>query len=285
MLGAWVVSAVASTAYVAYDVFARTPAMRVMRWGWVLVVAYTGPVGLAVYLATCRNPSSSPHGDFVAPLWRQATGSTIHCLAGDATGIIAAAALTAVLGFPMGTDLVVEYIAGFAFGLFIFQALFMRNMLGGSYWNAVGRTVLPEWVSMNAVMAGMAPVMVILGTGDMEAMQPTDVGFWGIMSAATLAGALLAYPVNVWLVARGLKHGMGTEQVLGRAGTSSEVTRRAETMSGLSGSASAIRAPAPHDTGPVVSRLEMVAVAAITLALLIAGVLIAASFGDLSAHG
>jgi len=38
------------------------------------------------------------------------------------------------------------------------------------------------------------------------------------MSLATLVGAVIAYPVNVWLVAVGLKHGMGTVRVLGAGG-------------------------------------------------------------------
>jgi len=55
-------------------------------------------------------------------------------LAGDATGIIVAAAITSLLRLPMGLDAVVEYAVVFAFGLLVFQALFMKDMLGGSYW-------------------------------------------------------------------------------------------------------------------------------------------------------
>lgn len=55
---------------------------------------------------------------------------------------------------------------------------------------------------------------------------PTSPRFWGAMSLAILAGALTAYPINVWLVARRLKHGMGTVQVLGRGGHSVDVERQ-----------------------------------------------------------
>jgi hypothetical protein len=63
-------------------------------------------------------------------IWTPAT--KLCCLAGDATGIIAASTITAAAGLPMGIDLIVECAAGFAFGLLIFQALFMRDILGGS---------------------------------------------------------------------------------------------------------------------------------------------------------
>jgi hypothetical protein len=159
---------------------------------------------------------------FIVPLWKQALGSTIHCLAGDATGIIIAAAVTAALGLSMWLDVIFEYVLGFSFGLLIFQALFMRKMLGGSYGAALERSFMPEWLSMNAVMAGMTPVMVALMSHDMQAMEVTSIRFWGVMSLATLVGAAIAYPVNVWLVAVGLKHGMGSVRVLGAGGHSLE---------------------------------------------------------------
>ena len=138
-------------------------------------------------------------------------GSTVHCVAGDATGIIAAAAITATLGFPMWIDLIVEYAAGFAFGLFIFQALFMKDMMGGSYIKALAPSVIPEWLSMNMMMAGMAVTMIYLMMGrDMRAMDPAEPLFWLVMSLGVIVGFVTAYPVNVWMVARGLKHGLMT---------------------------------------------------------------------------
>jgi hypothetical protein len=60
---------------------------------------------------------------------------------------------------------------------------------------------------------------------DMRAMEPTQLVFWGTMSAGVTAGVLVAYPVNVWLVAKGLKHGMGTVRALGKGGHSVEAER------------------------------------------------------------
>ena len=83
-----------------------------------------------------------------------------------------------------------EYAAGFAFGLLIFQALFMKDMMGISYGKTLRSSFLPEWMSMNAMMAGMLPTMVILITHDMRAMQATSPWFWVSMSAATLVGVV-----------------------------------------------------------------------------------------------
>lgn len=290
LLWGWFALTFLSTVYVAYDLFARTPAMKIMKWGWIFVTLYTGPVGFVVYWLSCREPAKTTHEKFIAPLWKQSVGSTIHCLAGDATGIIVAAAITSLLGLPMGIDLVVEYLAGFGFGLLIFQALFMKVMLGGSYWQAVKKVFFPEWVSMNAVMAGMIPVMVILMTRDMQAMEPTGARFWGIMSLASLVGAVIAYPVNWWLVKSHLKHGMGTERVLGRGGEKvAPLHPEMKTMADGAHEMDTSRSSAADATGPGemkqtggVSAASKVVVALLTIVLLAGGVAVAARLGDMS---
>jgi hypothetical protein len=88
----------------------------------------------------------------------------------------------------MWLDLIFEYLLGFSFGLLIFQA-FMRDMLGGSYGAALERSFMPEWLSMNAVMAGMTPVMVVLMSHDMQAMEVTSLApgwFWPIFQAGSV---------------------------------------------------------------------------------------------------
>lgn len=187
-LAAWFLLAAGSTLYVGIDQYRNNPEPAVMKWGFILVTLYTGPLGLLLYVLADKEPRRGEHEAYNAPLWKQGVGSTIHCIAGDATGIILAAVITAVLGLPMWLDLIVEYVAGFSFGLFIFQALFMKSMMGGSYWQNVRRSFVPEFISMNFMMAAMAPVMSFLMMGlDMRAMEPTQLVFWGCMSLGVMA--------------------------------------------------------------------------------------------------
>jgi len=217
-LVAWFTIALMSTAYVAWDQFRNNPEPPVMKWGFALMTLYMGPLGLLLYVLADKEPRPGTHEEFTAALWKQGVGSTIHCVAGDATGIILAAVVTATLGLPMWIDLIVEYVAGFAFGLLIFQSLFMKASMGGSYGQNVRRTVLPEFISMNAMMAGMAPIMSFLMMGrDMRAMVPTELLFWGVMSLGVIVGFAVAYPFNVWMVTRRLKHGLMTERRGGHA--------------------------------------------------------------------
>ena len=207
----WVALALSSTIYVGVDQYRNNPEPAVMKWGFILVTLYMGPFGLLLYVLADKEPRPGEHERFIAPLWKQGVGSTIHCVAGDATGIILAAVITAALGLPMWIDLIVEYLTGFVFGLFIFQSLFMKSMLGGTYRENVRRSFVPELISMNFMMAGMAPVMSFLMMGrDMRAMEPGELLFWGVMSLGVIAGFVTAYPANVGMVVRGLKHGLMT---------------------------------------------------------------------------
>jgi lysylphosphatidylglycerol synthetase-like protein (DUF2156 family) len=142
--------------------------------------------------------------------WRQVLGSTMHCVAGDGLGILAGAVIAGFLHFSVLADIALEYALGFGFGWMIFQAMFMRDTTGGSYPRALATTFMPELVSMNVLMAGMVPVMTIAMANTPSAHSAVTAGFWFIMSMALLAGFVLAYPMNWWLVARGLKHGMMT---------------------------------------------------------------------------
>ncbi len=204
----WFALTAASLVLVLLD-FHNTPISWVQKLAWGLVIAYTGPVGLVVYLLACRNPGPGLHDAFTKPLWKQAVNSEMHCVAGDATGIVIAAGVLSVFALPWGWDVAIEYVAAFATGLFIFQAMMMRSMFS-SYRQAVRRTIFAETVSMNMVMAGMIPVMVLLEVRWPDSSVPWHWSFWFRMGLAVVAGGLTAYPINHWLVARGYKHGCMT---------------------------------------------------------------------------
>lgn len=208
VLTIWYILTAGSMIVLIWDLSTNTPTGRVMKLAWILVILYTGPIGLLIYLLSCRQPLPDTHDAFIAPHWKQAVGSLLHCVAGDATGIIISAAIVYHFGFPNGIDLIIEYLSAFIVGLFVFQALFMISMYGGNYWLAVRKTFFAETVSMNMVMVGMIPTMVVLIQILPGADNPEHVLFWGVMSVATMVGMITAYPINSWMVARGLKHGM-----------------------------------------------------------------------------
>jgi len=204
----WFIQVLLCVVFVVIDV-RRTPEPSALKSGFVVVTVYSGPIGALPYVVACREPLPNTHTEYVRARWRQVTGSTMHCVAGDGLGILFAAAVTSRLGLPTRADLLAEYAVGFLFGWTIFQALFMRSMAGGDYGRSLRMTFLPELVSMNAVMGGMAALSVpwlqhLTGPG------PGQPSFWFVMSMSLTLGFVVAYPMNWWLVAAGLKHGMLT---------------------------------------------------------------------------
>ncbi len=206
----WFSLTILSLAFVVWDSITNGVTSWVQRLAWILVTAYAGPVGLFLYLLACRRPFPGGHDRYTSAVWKQAVNSEMHCLAGDATGIMIAASIVPLFGLANGWDAVIEYSAGFLVGLFIFQALMMLPMYNGNYLTAVRKTLFPETVSMNFVMAGMIPAMLFLADRWEQSEDPTHPSFWFRMSLATIIGGIVAYPVNYWLVANHLKHGCMT---------------------------------------------------------------------------
>ena len=190
-----------------------------LKWGFVLLTAYTGPLGAFLYVLGCREPLPGLHEQYVSARWRQVLGSTMHCVAGDGIGILVGATIASFLALPRLADIGLEYVLGFGFGWTIFQALFMRQMAGGSYRRSLAGTFIPEFLSMNFLMTGMVPIAALGRKLIGAPLSPLAPDFWFVMSMALLTGFVVAYPINWWLVAKGLKHGMMTVRLSAPAAT------------------------------------------------------------------
>ncbi len=66
----WLVLALISAAYVAWDQFTGNPEPTVMKRGFVLVTLYMGPIGLLLYVMADKEPRPGEHEQFVKPLWK-----------------------------------------------------------------------------------------------------------------------------------------------------------------------------------------------------------------------
>jgi hypothetical protein len=205
----WFILTALSVLYVAIDILS-TPEATVMKWGFVILTCFAGPLGAFFYVLGCREPLPGTHEQYVSARWRQVLGSTMHCAAGDGLGIVAGAAIGSVLNLSMGVGIALEYVIGFGFGWLFFQAFAMRDMAGGRYGKSLRMTFIPEFFSMNILMVGMLMVSKFWMPAVPGSGTPDSPAFWFIMSIALVAGFLCAYPMNWWLVSSHLKHGMMT---------------------------------------------------------------------------
>jgi hypothetical protein len=55
---AWFVLAAVCTLYVAIDQYRNNPEPVVMKWGFILVTLYMGPIGLPIYVSADKEPTT-----------------------------------------------------------------------------------------------------------------------------------------------------------------------------------------------------------------------------------
>lgn len=205
--------------WILYDTFtANRHVMPALKAGWPIIALFFSVIGLLLYRASCRPPgigqkhgeeAKQTHAAFVADRWKKVLGSDIHCVAGDGLGIISAMVVTRWLGLSFWPEFWIEYAVGFLFGWFIFQYGSLRAM-GAPAMTALWNGGRAEFFSMITVMLGMGLVMrYVTPAAAGPPPQPNTAAFWGIAALGLLAGAILTYPMNWWMVAIGWKHGMG----------------------------------------------------------------------------
>lgn len=219
----WAILSFASVIWLLFDLRRQPEIMNMMKLAWVLVTLYLGIIGLWIYVRSCREPSPGTHDEFVAPMWKQATGSVIHCVAGDALGIVAAAVVTSRLNTPMYVDMGIEYVVGFLVGWLLFQTIPMMNMNHTSFRDAVRTGFWAELLSLTFMVVGMFPAMYVF-MHLWSAMSPASPVFWLVMSVSILIGSIVTYPINWWMVSKGMKHGMGSSHMMGHGGIHSQDT-------------------------------------------------------------
>lgn len=107
-------SAFLAALWATYDLISNQPEiMPIIKVGWVLIILYLGVIGLVLYLYACSVRPGQDHDDFVSPMWKRALGSTIHCVSGDALGIVIVAVVVSGARLPMTVEFALEYVFAF----------------------------------------------------------------------------------------------------------------------------------------------------------------------------
>ncbi len=214
----WYAIGFAGAIWVIYDVLKKnTQVNTALKPAWPIIIFFFSVIGIVLYIWTCRPPGigeksgeeeKKVHHQYVTTTFRKVVGSAIHCVGGDGLGIMTAMVVARVIRVSFWQEFWFEYIVGFAFGWFIFQALSMSKMADSipkMLWMA-GRA---EFFSMITVMAGMGYVMSAVTPHVVGAQpMPNTFAFWGFGALGLLVGFIATYPMNLWLVKIGWKHGM-----------------------------------------------------------------------------
>jgi hypothetical protein len=131
-----------------------------------------------------------------------AISATLHCLTGCAIGEIAGMALGTALSWPNGTTIVASIALAFVFGYGLTSLPLLRAGM------AVGTVAPIAFASDTLSITTMEIVdnLIILAIPGALAAGLGDMLFWGSLSFSLFVAAIIAVPVNRWLIARGKGH-------------------------------------------------------------------------------
>jgi hypothetical protein len=134
--------------------------------------------------------------------WRDAAYATLHCLTGCAIGEVLGMILATALGWGNGATIAISILLAFVFG----YALTTRGLLHGGL---TLRAALPVAFAADSLsiltMEIMDNTTVLVIPGAMAAGL-TSLLFWGSLALSLGVAFLAAWPVNRWLMNRGMGH-------------------------------------------------------------------------------
>jgi hypothetical protein len=223
---AWISLALAflSAGLVAIDVFGRgaRQAMPVMDVVWPVTALYLGPLAVLAYRRWGRregggsHPRHAGHGDAHPNIGEGASAAlgVGHCGAGCAIGDVVGSWVVFATGWELlGLALPAEVVADFALAFVLgiaFQYLSIAPMRGLGLREGIVAALEADSLSLAAFEIGlfgwMAVVQLVLFAG--PHLAPDHAAYWLLMQVGMALGFATAYPVNVWLVRRGVKEAM-----------------------------------------------------------------------------
>lgn len=199
LLVAWLVLVAISCAVVVADLRRNNAHIdSLMKVVWFLTVLYSGPLGLLIYRYSGRKeiPNDS--------IWRKGFRSVAHCYsgcgAGEVTGMMVAVGLLALGNWGAAlTTLGFAYVFGYAM---TFGPLVQAGV-------PVKRALIDTFYADTATIAAME--VTAIGVDLWLAAEATmgDILFWTSLIVSLTIGLVAAYPVNLLLIALGVKGGMG----------------------------------------------------------------------------
>jgi hypothetical protein len=210
----------ATGACILYDVYGRRhrQKMGVMEAVWPVTALYFGPLAWFAYLRWGRlNSPLYQHETAAEPHYGEPVSVGIgvsHCGAGCTLGDIIGAWLVFAAAWKLGgLALPAEYIADFAFAFTLgvaFQYFAIAPMRGLGVHDGILAALKADTLSLTAFEVGLFGWMAVMQLVLFPAthLKPDHAAYWFLMQIGMALGFATAYPVNVWLIRRGVKEAM-----------------------------------------------------------------------------
>ncbi len=206
---------------IVFDILGRghRQEMEIMNVVWPITALYAGPLawwgyrrygrlGSPAYRDAIRGRAD--YGEAVST----ATGVS-HCGAGCTLGdiigewLVFAVGLT-VAGHVLWGEYIADYVLAFALGI-AFQYFSIAPMRGLGVREGVVAALKADTLSLTFFEIGLFGWMALMSFVFFPApshLHPDSAAYWLLMQVGMLLGFATAYPVNLWLIRRGIKEAM-----------------------------------------------------------------------------
>lgn len=216
-------AAVASAALILYDIRGRgyRQMMPVMEWVWPVTGLYFGPLAIWAYRRFGRPKSSKWLHEHDRdeppdkPHWATVAVGVSHCGAGCTLGDIVAEFAVFGLGLSIAGEAVyVEFIGDYLLAVVLglaFQYFAIAPMRGLSFRKGIVAAAKADILSLSAFEVGLFGWMALMAFVFFPApdhIHPDSPVYWFLMQIGMIIGFGTAYPVNTWLIRKGVKEAM-----------------------------------------------------------------------------
>lgn len=192
--------------------------MGIMEAVWPVTALYFGPLALWAYTRWGRPQTNRwqallgkpPRKSFAASISVGVSHCGAGCALGDIAGgwIVFASAVT-IAGASLWSEYIIEYVLAFTLGI-AFQYFSIAPVRRSSVREGIIRAVKADTLSLTTFEVGMfgwmALVYFVFFPG--RHLHPDSPVFWLMMQIGMVLGFLTAFPVNAWLLNRGIKEPM-----------------------------------------------------------------------------
>lgn len=195
----WAVLVIGSLATLAWDIHSNNAEMApMMKFVWGLSTLYSGPIGLGIYWYSGR--SQIAHDSLFRGGWRSTSHCYSGCGAGEVVGVVLLAGVLAVTNTAITA--VITFSLAYTFGFALTIGPLMQEGVG--FGEALSDAFYSETASITLMeIAAIGTDIWLAGSAHF-----TDLLFWTGLAFSLSVGYLVAYPVNLYLVHRGVKGGM-----------------------------------------------------------------------------
>jgi hypothetical protein len=215
------------TAVLIVDELFHPQHMWIMNVVWPVNALYWGPIAVWAYFKWGRLSTHHAMMDAMShghekpakhkPFWAMTAVGVSHCGAGCTLGDIAAEWMIFDLSLSffgsrphreLFTAYVLDYTLAYVLGI-AFQYFTIAPMRGLGLWQGLWAAIKADTLSLTAFELGLfgwmaLPPLVFFG----HPLEKTDPVFWFMMQIGMILGSFTAYPVNWWLLKKGLKEKM-----------------------------------------------------------------------------